>query len=162
LQEQGAPALYTVENSKQIPREAYTKALPRARKTVSILASFKASRITHKLEARLGELEKVMVQLWPCASRTINRGPCCLKLVEPWVREVIQSAKLKIDSSQITAVLRWRAQGPAMGADNIRITLIQRLRCCRLAVAALEKWRLPEDDQFDARRLSPLKPNIAS
>ena len=150
LQEQG-PRPYTVEELEQIREEAYNEGFATGEKDGFHSGQLKGQQESRtKLEARLGELEKIMVQLLePMREQDEQIEDMLLKLVETMVREVIQR-ELKIDSSQITAVLRGALKALPMGADNIRIYLnpadFDAARALRERHE--EKWRLLEDDQL--------------
>lgn len=150
LQEQG-PKPYTVEELEQIREEAYNEGFATGEKDGFHSGQLKGQQEAKvKLDARMDELEKVMVQLLePMREQDDQIEDMLLKLVETMVREVIQR-ELKIDSSQITAVLRGALKALPMGAENIRIYLNPADFDAAKALRERheEKWRLLEDDQL--------------
>lgn len=150
LQEQG-PRPYTVEELEQIREEAYNEGFATGEKDGFHSGQLKGQQEARgKLDARLDELEKVMIQLLePMREQDDQIEDMLLKLVETMVREVIQR-ELQVDSSQITAVLRGALKALPMGAENIRIYLnpVDFDAAKALRERHEEKWRLLEDDQL--------------
>lgn len=150
VQEEG-PKPYTVEQLEQIREEAYNEGFATGEKDGFHSGQLKGQQEAQaKLDARMNELEKVMLQLLePTREQDDQIEDMLLKLVETMVREVIQR-ELKIDSSQITAVLRGALKALPMGAENIRIYLNPADFDAAKALRERheEKWRLLEDDQL--------------
>ncbi|WP_339650647.1 flagellar assembly protein FliH [Halopseudomonas pelagia] len=149
--EEPGPKPYTVEELEQIREEAYNEGFATGEKDGFHSGQLKGQQEARvKLDARMDELEKVMIQLLePMREQDDQIEDMLLKLVETMVREVIQR-ELKTDSSQITAVLRGALKALPMGAENIRIYLNPADFDAAKALRERheEKWRLLEDDQL--------------
>ncbi|WP_022963496.1 flagellar assembly protein FliH [Halopseudomonas pelagia] len=149
--EEPGPKPYTVEELEQVREEAYNEGFATGEKDGFHSGQLKGQQEARvKLDARMDELEKVMIQLLePMREQDDQIEDMLLKLVETMVREVIQR-ELKTDSSQITAVLRGALKALPMGAENIRIYLNPADFDAAKALRERheEKWRLLEDDQL--------------
>ncbi|PKM31769.1 MAG: flagellar assembly protein FliH [Gammaproteobacteria bacterium HGW-Gammaproteobacteria-11] len=146
-----SPKPFTVEELEQIRDEAYKEGFAAGEKDGYQAGQAKAQQAGKSaLDARLGQLEKLMQQLLePMHEQDEQIELMLLNLVETMARQVIQR-ELKLDSGQILAVLRGALKALPMGAENIRIYLnpVDFEAAKALRERHEENWRLLEDEQL--------------
>ena len=139
----------TLEELESIRQEAYNEGFATGEREGFHTTQVKVRQEAEAaLAAKLASLEKLMGQLLaPIAEQDTQIEKALVSLVGHMARQVI-GRELRIDSSQITHVLREALKLLPMGAENVRIHLnpqdFERVKALRERHE--ESWKLLEDE----------------